>query len=453
MTRGMWGCVFAWLLAVPAFAQNADLFLRVEGPEVELTTGSEFGATVLLDSQIDGVQGWSFAVENDPGAVEFLGAELGSTTATVNDGRTPDFLVVNQEPAGGQGVTMAAVINFTQPISLGAGKRYELLTMSYRVVADPTQADPCKPIETTIGFSDVLGDPPVQNALTVEGATEFPIFGDLSVTVRCPGNIEFTRCDGDTENVHLEWTFGGVPTWDFLFLFRDGDLLAMLELDATAFDDLGLAPADYAYTLATIVVKDPFNPTLIFASCVATVIPLTVESVDPAIGYWIGGDVVTIRGQAFTSVEMTTITFTAPDEEPLALVVQEVISENEMTAITPRSPRLGRYDIRVENERGFAELANAFEYGFIRGETNADGVVDISDPIQVLAFLFLGEGAPPLCLDAADATDDGRLDVSDAIRVLAFLFLGAQPPAEPFPDPGQDPTTRDPFGCLEALDG
>ncbi|MCZ6792041.1 MAG: hypothetical protein O7J95_00335, partial [Planctomycetota bacterium] len=101
MTRGMWGCVIAWLLAVPAFGQNADLFLRVEGPEVELTTGSEFGATVLLDSQIDGVQGWSFAVENDPAAVEFLGAQLGSTSATVNDGGRPDFLVINQEPAGG----------------------------------------------------------------------------------------------------------------------------------------------------------------------------------------------------------------------------------------------------------------------------------------------------------------------------------------------------------------
>ena len=39
------------------------------------------------------------------------------------------------------------VISFTMPDSLDAGTGYELLTMQYRVVADPAQNDPCEPVE------------------------------------------------------------------------------------------------------------------------------------------------------------------------------------------------------------------------------------------------------------------------------------------------------------------
>ena len=449
LARGLWVTGFGWFLATAAFGQNEQLVLRVEGPEGELTTGSEFGAAVFLDSELDGIQGWSFAIEHDPDVLELTAAEASDFTLQVNNGEEPDFLVVNTELAGSPGVAMAVVVSFVTPVFVDAGENYELLDMSYSVVGDPTVVDPCKPLETELAFSDTIGDPPVTNALTVDGATERPVLLGAPVTVRCPGNIEFTRCEGDTDNVYLEWTFGGTPTWDFLFLYRDGEFLAMLEPEGTSFDDLALEPGGYAYTLVTIVVKDPFNPTLIFASCVATVIPITVDSIEPPIGYWIGGDTVTIRGQAFTTAEMTTVTFTAPGEEPLLLEVLDVTGENEITALTPRAPRVGFYDIRVENERGFAELASGFEYGFIRGEINADGSVDLSDAVLTLDFLFLGKADDPPCLDATDVTDDGLIDISDAIAILGFLFLGADPPLPPYPGPGSDPTPDDPFGCLD----
>src|SRR2546425_13266827 len=60
---------------------------------------------------------------------------------------------------------------------------------------------------------------------------------------------------------------------------------------------------------------------------------------------------------------------------------------------------------------------------FIRGDSDQNGEVDISDAIGTLAFLFLG-GDLPYCLDALDANDDGSLDVTDVIATLAFLFLG-----------------------------
>lgn len=77
---------------------------------------------------------------------------------------------------------------------------------------------------------------------------------------------------------------------------------------------------------------------------------------------------------------------------------------------------------------------------FLRGDSNGDGILDIADPRHTLSWLFLGS-APPRCLDAADANDDGRIDVSDSVATLQFLFTGGKAPAQPFPEPGEDPTS------------
>jgi hypothetical protein len=318
--------------------------------------------------------------------------------------------------------------------------------MSYRVVADPTLVDPCVPIQGTIAFSNALGDPPVSTVVTVSGSTRTPTTVDAPLTVRCPGTLEISRCEGDTENVYLEWELGGTPGWDFLFLYRDGTLLATLASDATSYTDEDLEPGDYVYTLVTFVVDDPAEPQLVFTYCTGTVIPVTITSIEPSMGYWIGGDTVTVRGTAFTSAETTTLSF-FDGEQTLPLQVTEIVSPEELRAVTPESPRLGRYGLRIQNERGSAELPDSFEYGFVRAEANADGKVDISDGIFILDFFYLGN-AVPRCMDAVDTTDDGIHDISDAIRIFSFLFLGGAPPPAPFAGPGRD-TTPDAFGCLE----
>jgi hypothetical protein len=82
---------------------------------------------------------------------------------------------------------------------------------------------------------------------------------------------------------------------------------------------------------------------------------------------------------------------------------------------------------------------------FIRGDSNRDGTVDISDAQFTLSFLFLS-GVPPQCRAAADANDDEDIDLSDAIATFGTLFLGR--PAKlplPGPLPGPDPTPG--LGC------
>ncbi len=90
-------------------------------------------------------------------------------------------------------------------------------------------------------------------------------------------------------------------------------------------------------------------------------------------------------------------------------------------------------------KEAFNQLTEVFhENTFIRGDSNCDGGVDLSDPIHALTYLFK-DGATPLCLDAADSNDDGGVDISDAVKSLLVLFVGAQMPS-PYPTFGRDPS-------------
>jgi len=82
---------------------------------------------------------------------------------------------------------------------------------------------------------------------------------------------------------------------------------------------------------------------------------------------------------------------------------------------------------------------------FVRGDSDGNGQVNISDAVVLLGYLFLGE-APVTCLDAADANDSGTINVADAAYSLNFLFRGGMIPPPPFPTPGLDPS-KDSLGC------
>ena len=83
---------------------------------------------------------------------------------------------------------------------------------------------------------------------------------------------------------------------------------------------------------------------------------------------------------------------------------------------------------------------------FVRGDANADGGINVSDPVFVLQYLFSGGKTPP-CVKAADADDDGETNVTDAIMILQHLFLQGDAPPEPSAC-GTDPT-EDELPCEE----
>ncbi len=58
---------------------------------------------------------------------------------------------------------------------------------------------------------------------------------------------------------------------------------------------------------------------------------------------------------------------------------------------------------------------------FRRGNCNSDQVVDISDALTILFYLFAGGGPPP-CLDGCDVNGNLTVAIDDAIALLNYLF-------------------------------
>lgn len=86
---------------------------------------------------------------------------------------------------------------------------------------------------------------------------------------------------------------------------------------------------------------------------------------------------------------------------------------------------------------------------FLRGDSNQDNTVDISDAIFTLSYLFTNPNLLLRCQDAADANDDGKIDISDAIFTLNFLFTNNNLEfPKPYPSQGPD-QTDDGFGCAK----
>jgi hypothetical protein len=83
---------------------------------------------------------------------------------------------------------------------------------------------------------------------------------------------------------------------------------------------------------------------------------------------------------------------------------------------------------------------------FVRGDSSRDNMLDVSDPVRTLGYLFLGSSRLA-CDDAADADDNGLLNIADAIFTLEFLFQGGLPPPPPHSTEGLDPTV-DGLDCL-----
>ncbi len=81
------------------------------------------------------------------------------------------------------------------------------------------------------------------------------------------------------------------------------------------------------------------------------------------------------------------------------------------------------------------------EFGdFVRGDVNLDHSVDLGDAMHLIFYLFTDRVTTLSRRDAADINDDGMLDLTDVVRLLEFLYLRGAPPAAPFPAAGKDPT-------------
>ena len=107
-------------------------------------------------------------------------------------------------------------------------------------------------------------------------------------------------------------------------------------------------------------------------------------------------------------------------------------------------PTSGNWSLDLENrDRNDAVLAawGIRFSGFVRGDTDRNGTLSVSDALRLLEHLFGSGGLA--CQKTADFNDDGSLTIGDAINLLRLLFGPGDAPAQPYPDPGEDLTPDD----------
>jgi glucose/arabinose dehydrogenase len=86
----------------------------------------------------------------------------------------------------------------------------------------------------------------------------------------------------------------------------------------------------------------------------------------------------------------------------------------------------------------------------LRGDGNADGEINISDPIAALLYMF--SGAEAACALAMDIDANGEVNVTDAVRLLNHLFVEGPGPEAPYPDCGVA-ANREALPCGEGCGG
>ena len=84
---------------------------------------------------------------------------------------------------------------------------------------------------------------------------------------------------------------------------------------------------------------------------------------------------------------------------------------------------------------------------FLRGDSNTDGFVDISDVLHIARHLFVSGAPSPQCSEAADVNDSDDITITDAIALLSYLFEDADEPPAPFPECDLDPDEEDALEC------
>ena len=65
--------------------------------------------------------------------------------------------------------------------------------------------------------------------------------------------------------------------------------------------------------------------------------------------------------------------------------------------------------------------------GGLRGDANADGIIDVLDVFYIVNYVF-AHGPAPVSTCAGDANADGVIDANDAFYLINYLFAGGPAP-------------------------
>ncbi len=67
---------------------------------------------------------------------------------------------------------------------------------------------------------------------------------------------------------------------------------------------------------------------------------------------------------------------------------------------------------------------------YVTGDANGDSVVNITDAVYLIQYIFAG-GPEPVPLVSGDANCDGTVNITDAVYLINYIFGGGPPPGDP----------------------
>jgi hypothetical protein len=89
----------------------------------------------------------------------------------------------------------------------------------------------------------------------------------------------------------------------------------------------------------------------------------------------------------------------------------------------------GAYD-STPNGQADAIFLKIEEDGYIVGDADGSGTVDIDDVVFLIAYIFSG-GPEPVPYEAGDADCSGTIDIDDVVYLIAYIFSGGPEPGDP----------------------
>ncbi len=453
--------LFLTVIVGGAIAFGGDATPENFGLHAEVQNPPSTEVIVWGEWDIDGVQGWSWGLCIDPPGAALIGechtegeagsegrftgcagispdcTEVACTPEMERPGELVDPVPANPNPGFNTinvydtGLTQGVVLDIMTQWNLPATSRFEMLRLNYVLQGDATKADLifCKTLGTpaidTVYVHEGLSIPPAVQESACIGQCECPF--SLALNFGTPV-VSGDECE-QTAALPVLLTTGADEE---VSGFQIGVLLSSTdaEIDIDNLDEMegsdlqaAVAPDDVAYFAA--------------------------QKVDGGRGVWIG--CVPDLTEPFQALPACTA-----DQEIVVLKIVPTVQQNVTVSASFENDlgdppgdiaiSSGDEDTLVPALGEDASISFTCEVGpdepFIRGDTNQDGVINVSDAVAIAKAVF-GLGSKLLliqnCMNSADVNDDETVDTSDALHLLRYLFESGTP----IPAPnvcGNDPT-------------
>lgn len=405
---------------------------QIEAPPV-LHDNEQFDVAFLLDSREvpsgePGVDGWQMGAGHE--GLELVEVGFGDTDLTPH--LSSGFFSV--EPTTGvdnEGLVAAVVLSLgEEPVTLPVEGASLVLRATYRV-----RRSGCflgSAIEIRDGLR--LHGEPIQNRISQAGLSFSPL----------PARVEFPACEppGYTLSlvpsesplelhplrraeievgVRLEQTVSSARSWSLALVAEPLDLLELLEV---TIEGTGLEEHRTESGFVSVErTRGAGNEGLIIQVDLSPEVPWSLpELVQPLLR---------VRFRLPLTPEIPA------EVEHLRFQLRDSLrgaGGRVETRVLPEGLQQVQGGLQVRLDRS-ASLP------FIRGDANGDSRVDISDPLLILGYLFLGD--PSRCQEAMDVDAGGLVDLADAVGLLIFQFLDGLPPRAPYPGCGEEYRTFD----------